>query len=295
MNLSAQINCIEKDGLILNTEFKNLLEKNNIDTYEAIWCIKNGEQVKKIKERSVTRIEIETENNKKRVFYLKRHNRKCLGISRLFAFFLSKNFVSEGRKEFTNICDFRKRNLPTVVPVAAGEKFFRFFWIDSLLLTEDCSPFLPLSDILEIRPDFFKRKGGERKKKILLRGIALLARSMHNKGLNHRDFNSTHILVNYDSGSNMPQFSLFDMQRVDKNKFLSFRWMIKSLARLFYSLPKETFNEKDRIYIFLSYKGKTDLNITDLNIIDKIQWFYINRKTAKIKKHTEKKPERKEI
>jgi len=289
MNLSANIKCIKKDGLILNAEFKNFLEKNNIDTYEAIWRIKKGKNVKEIKERSVTRIEID-EKNKKRAFYLKRHNRKYLGIFRLFAFFLSKNFVSEGRKEFINICDFRKCNLPTVVPVAAGEKFFRFFWIDSFLLTEDFSPFLSLEDLLEIQPDFFKRKEGERKKKILIREIALLAKSMHNKGLNHCDFNSTHILVNYDSSSNVPRFSLFDMQRVDKNKLLRFRWIIKSLARLFYSLPKEIFNEKDRIYLFLSYKGKTRLNI-----IDKIQWLWINGKTAKIKKHTEKKPERKEI
>lgn len=289
MNNTEKIDCIEKDGLIINAEFKNFLKKNNIDTYEAIWGIKNGQYIKKIKNRSVIRIEI-VEKNRTRVFYLKRYNRKYIGILRLPALFLSKTFVSEGRKEFVNICNFRKCNLPTVVPAAAGEKYNSFFRIDSFILTEDCSPFLPLRDLLETNPAFFKGKEGEERKKNLIKGIALLAKSMHNKGLNHRDFNSTHILVNYDSGSNIPQVSLFDMQRVDKNRLLSFRWMIKSLARTLYSLPKEIFNEKDRIYLFLSYKEKTRLNI-----IDKIQWGWINRKTEKIKKHTEKKPERKEI
>jgi len=190
--------------------------------------------------------------------------------------------------EFENICDFRKNNLPTVLPVAAGEKFSHFFWARSFLITEDFSPFISLEALLENRPQFFSDPKDENRKRILLKEIAVLARRMHQNGFNHRDFNATHILLNYNNESDIPQIALFDFQRVEKRKYFRFRWKIKSIARLNYTLPDEIFNIKDRMYILLSYKDKKSFNF-----IDRMQWFWIERKTSKIKKHTEKMIDRK--
>jgi hypothetical protein len=59
--------------------------------------------------------------------------------------------------------------------------------------------------------------------------------------------------------------------------------MIKSLARLNYTLPDELFDTEDRIHLFLSYKNKSRLQMWD-----RLQWFWIKKKTARIKRHTEK-------
>lgn len=121
-----------------------------------------------------------------------------------------------------------------------------------------------------------------RLKKNLIEKIATVARKMHESGFNHQDFNTTHILVNYKN-LNEPDIALFDLQRVSRRRFFKFRWPIKCLARLNHSLPNEIFNENDRIYLFQLYKGKKKLNMWD-----RFQLFWIKRKSARIKRHTEK-------
>ncbi len=286
-DLSSNISRIERPYLTINNEYQELLESAPFHSFESIWNFSNGETIKQIKARSVIKFEIR-HNNKKRTFYIKRHNSEFIGLSRLFPRLLPRRSLSQGRLEFENICDFRKNNLPTVVPVAAGEKFSHFFWAKSFIITEDFSPFISLESLLENRPQFLSGPKGENRKQILLKDIAVLARRMHQNGFNHRDFNATHILLNYNNGSDIPQIALFDLQRVEKRKYLRFRWKIKSIARLNYTLPDEIFNIKDKTYILLSYKDKKSFNF-----IDRMQWFWIERKTAKIKRHTEKMIDRK--
>ena len=208
-----------------------------------------------------------------------------VGFWRLFSRFFPKWGLSQGRLEFENICDFRNCGLPTVVPIAAGKKFFRFFWAKSFLITEDFSPYVSLEALLEDQPDFFTGQEAKHNKKILINEISALARKMHQNGFNHRDFNATHILLHYDNRSDVPKIALFDLQRVDKKRFLKFRWKIKSIAGLSYSLPDDLFNAEDRLYIFLAYNGKNSLNF-----LDHLQWIWIKKKMARIKRHTEKKP-----
>jgi len=194
-----------------------------------------------------------------------------------------KWILSQGRREFENICDFRRCELPTVIPLAAGEKFVSFFWAESFLITEDFAPFISLEHLLRHHPEFLMGPEGELKKRILIKEIALLARRMHQSGLNHRDFNATHILLHYGNQSDVPQIALFDLQRVDRGRFLRFRWIIKTLAEVIYSLSNQIFNKEDQIYLFKSYKRKEKLGNWD-----HFQFFWIKRKTARIKRHTEK-------
>lgn len=281
-DFSTSIDRIKLNSLIVNSKYKKVLENHHLDTFDSIFNYKGGVTAKKIKERSVIRIEIEGEHGTQ-VFYIKLHKRRFIGMKRFFSLIFPKVAVSEGRLEFENICEFRKKNLPTVAPVAAGELYHRYFWIESFLVTEAFFPFVPLEEILETDPGFFMGKSGEKRKRNLIEAISGFAVRMHSAGLNHRDYNATHILLYYQNGSDIPDFSVFDLQSVDKKKILKFRWMIKSLARVNYSLPLDIFNERDRLYLFLSYKGKSRLNFWD-----KFQWVWFKRKTAKIRKHTEK-------
>jgi heptose I phosphotransferase len=206
-----------------------------------------------------------------------------VGLRRLLAMFNSNAIVSQGRKEFENICEFRKVGLPTVNPVAMGERFFRFFWVESFLITEDFHPYISLETMLENQPEFFAGPERKQRRRALIKEISSHARKMHTSGFNHRDFNATHILTYYDKGSDTPKLALFDLQRVDKRKSFRFRWMIKSLARVNYTLPESLFDEEDRVHLLLNYKGKRKLQV-----FDRLQWFYIRRKTARIKRHTNK-------
>ncbi len=279
-DFNSSVDYIEKKHLIINRDYVEILEGLQFLSFESVWRFSDGEIIKKIKERSVIRLG-SNPGDVKRSFYLKRHNLEFIGFSKLLPFFFSRRCVSQGRLEFENICSFRNHDLPTVVPVGMGERIFRFFWAESFLITENFSPFVSLEDLLRDNPQELKGPKGEIRKRILLNEIALLARKMHGRGFNHLDFNATHILLHYEKGSDIPKLALFDLQRVDKRTFLRFRWKIKSLARLIFSLPDSLFKEDDGIHLFLSYQGKDKFNF-----LDRIQWYWIKRKTAKISRHT---------
>ncbi|MCK5508674.1 MAG: hypothetical protein KAI50_09160 [Desulfobacterales bacterium] len=286
-NFSSKIECIKKNHLIFNKEYLKVLDDMHFDSFEFVWNYQAGKTIKRIKERSVIRFEIQIAG-RKRVFYLKRHNTKFAGLQKILALFTTKPISSEGKKEFENICDFRKSGLGTVTPVIAGERSAKFFWIQSFLITEDFSPFISLEYILRDNPEFFRGERGYEKRRILINKIGRLAREMHKKGFNHRDFNATHILLHYKDESDLPDIALFDLQRVDRSSVFRFRWIIKSLSELNYTLPEDIFEEEDRNSLLLSYKNKKTLNVWDW-----LQWFWIKRKTARIKRHTDKIIDRK--
>lgn len=281
-DFSLLVHRVEREHLILNSDYQELLRYLEFDSFESIWHYQSGEAIKNIKERSIIRFRV-TSHDKERYFYLKRHKPEYIGLQRLLVPFFPKWVLSRGRREFENVCDFRKCNLPTVIPVAAGERFVHFFWVESFLITEDFAPFISLEDLLNKSPEFLMGPEGELKKGILIKEIALFARRMHQKGFNHRDFNATHILLHYETGSDIPKIALFDLQRVDRKRFLRYRWMIKSLAELNYTMPEKLFDTKDRLCLLLSYKRKNKLYAWD-----RLQWLWIKRKTARIKRHTEK-------
>jgi hypothetical protein len=281
-DFSFQIECIKKDRLIFNKDYLEVLNDVHFDSFESVWKYQDGETIKKIKARSVIRFKIQTDSGKK-YFYLKRHNTKFIGIKRILALFSQKLVLSEGKREFENICDFREKGLGTVFPVAAGERFVKFCWIQSFLITEDFSPFISLEYMLRDHPEFFMEENASDRKRNLINRIGIFARRMHEKGFNHRDFNATHILLYYKDKSDAPDIALFDLQRVARSSVLQFRWIIKSLSELNYTLPESIFNKKDRISLLLSYRGKKKLNLWGW-----LQWLWIKRKTAHIKRHTEK-------
>ncbi len=302
-NPSSKIDILKTNLVIFNREYHDILKASGLDSFEKIYAYHGGEVIKKIKDRSVIRIDLpkadnhenrtsESEKNQAKRFYLKKSNREYIGIRSVFKSFFPNWICAQGRLEFENIRAFRESDLATAAPVAAGQQFIRFLWAESFVITEDFFPFISLEDLLRQTPEFFEGADGIRRKRILIEKIGRLARKMHESGLNHRDFNATHILLRYDNQSDTPKLALFDLNRVNRRKFLRFRWIIKRLAELSYTLPDHLFDENDKITLFLSYKFKWNPPASDqanLNLWDRIQLFWIRKKTARIKRHTEKR------
>lgn len=282
LNLSSPVSVSEINGLLVNRRYETLLKDAGLDTFDGIWAYRDGRLIKEMMARSVICIEIQHQN-RIRYFYLKRHNREYLGIKRLLAVFFPRLSISQGTKEFENICAFREKALGAASPVVAGARFAGFFWAESFLMTEDAAPFVSLETLLKSESDFSALMTDPNQRRMLLREIARFAKKMHRSGLNHCDFNTNHILIHYEDGAAVPNIAMFDFQRIYKRKFLKFRWLIKSLAEFCYSLPDALFDETDRIYLFLSYKNRHEMTLWD-----RFQWFWIRKKTERIRRHTEK-------
>ena len=297
-NYCYPISCQEKLGssnerLIINKNYQNLLSDIGFITFNAVWSYESGELIKQKGERSVIRVQFPLKRShiindcqavdKDTFFYIKKHRQRINLWQRLQCTIRPAYFLTEGLKEFHNYCNFRQKTLGTAFPVAAGMKFFSFFQADSFFITQDFSPLIDLEDIVLKHPATLQGENNRTKKINILREIAVYARKMHNCGMNHKDFNATHILLqNLDT--QMPQVALFDLQRVDGNQLNRFRWPIKALAELNYTLPSSIFSESDRVFLFLSYKGKKRLSA-----IDQLQYRWICRKTDKIARHGEKR------
>ncbi|MFO7667469.1 MAG: lipopolysaccharide kinase InaA family protein [Desulfobacterales bacterium] len=279
--------------MIINQNYRNFLSDIGFTTFNAVWLCEEGKLIKHKGESSVIRIQFPLKKSynindcnivdKETFFYIKKHRQQISLLKRLRHIIRSSHFPSEGYKEFNNYCEFRRKGLGTAVPVVAGMNISSSFQADSFIITQDFTPLTDLENIILKHPETLQGEKNHMKKRALLREIALYARRMHNCGMNHKDFNATHILLN-NMDTNMPQVAVFDLQRVDRNLFNRWRWPIKALAELNFTLLPSVFSEDDRAFLFSSYKGKKYNSV-----IDRMQYRWICRKTDKIARHCKKR------
>ncbi len=270
----------DRNLLWVNPRYQDLLKTGPLKRMQGLYHGTPGERIKKMRARSVFRICLPGAQGP-RDFYLKRHRREFIGPCALFCFRSPVRCRASGPLEFQTMREFRQAGIATAPPAMAGVRHFRWLWAESFLLTEDFAPFISLEALFQDAPDFFKDHP-ERKRR-LLAAIARLARKMHQAGFNHRDFNTTHLLVHYRTEDGPPKLALFDLQRVDRLRILRFRWPVKSLARMLYSLPASLFGPGDKQALFCFYKDKPELGL-----LDRLQWRWIQGKIARIARHTEK-------
>lgn len=278
---------------LTNKDYHQLLEKIGFNTFDSIWNYNKGDLVKEKGERRVIKVQfppkddqvtIESTSEKThQTYYIKKH-RQQISLWHKFVALLSPNKTfTEGLTEFSHYCNFRKNGLGTAIPVAAGMKKTSFFHVESFLITQDYSPFVDLEYFILNKPSTLQGTPNQQKRKNILKAIALYARKMHDSNLNHKDFNATHILL-HDIESNQPEVALFDLQHVNTNRFSKFRWPIKALAELNFSLPSFIFNEEDKVFLFRNYK-----NISNLSLMDRLKYYCILKKTERIARHSKKR------
>ncbi|MFO7497114.1 MAG: lipopolysaccharide kinase InaA family protein [Desulfobacterales bacterium] len=279
----ATVQPVRMGDIWINRPYLDILNANGLNRFEAFWRFSEGELIKQIKTRSVRRFSLNSTGGQ-RHFYLKRHLREWSGWPLSGCPCFSSISRSQGLVEFDHCALFRRSGLATAHPVAAGERRAHGFWVESFFVTEDFTPFVSLEELIRERPSLFEGPDGRRVKNAWLGHIARTARRMHACGFHHLDFNATHILIHCpEPSAEKPQIGFFDLQRVSKTRLFRWRWIIKGLARLIQTLPPHLFSEADRQHLFLSYKGRSRLDFWS-----RIQWWWLKRKSERIKRHTQK-------
>jgi len=291
-DLSSPIRIRETDSseengfwrVVVNCDYIDALERAGLRSFSGYFYLQNGTPIKKVKSRSVVRVEIAGS-----VFFLKRYDKERRQIH-AHSQFSPVLYSSEGGKEFANYCVFRKNGLATAVPVAMGERIFDDGTIESFLLTKDFFPYVQIEHIIRYEPSKLAGPHNSDKRRNILRAVACYARNMHTSGFNHQDFNATHLLLSDLQGAS-PRVALFDLQRVDQNRLKKFHWSIKALAEFNYSsLENDVFSDADRIFLFRVYRNRGQ---DPLSFFEHIQWMLIQMKTKRIARHTEKNRARK--
>ena len=216
------------DGrLRVDRRFGALLRQNGIATFEALFTLRGGLCVRKIKNRSTTRIALYDGSGYRR-FYLKRHERPQW-VERVRPLLNFGRPVFGARNEWRAILRLRDAGVPTLTPVAFGEAAGC-----SLLVTEDLRTETTLLDWVNRHAVGSEpRLAHTPHKRALIDDLARLTRRMHGAGIFHQDFFLHHILTRGDGGR--PDMRVIDPGRALQQPRFPRRWIVKDLAQLNFS------------------------------------------------------------
>ena len=264
--------------------FKGLLKDNGFTSFDSFMDFTGGEVLKKITLRSITKFYL-SKDSTKYGFYLKRHRQKRRLKEKVKGVF-SALPPSEARKEFDAISALSAANVPCPGAVAYGERS-NSKEVESFLITEALDGYIQLEKmVFDFAPPLSEPM--LKKKRALIKEVAMLAARLHKAGFNHKDLYLTHILAKFDKLSGY-SLKLIDLQRVERRASGRRRWLVKDISALNYSSPVGIITRTDRLRFFKAYVGSPTLSRTDRAFIKSVV-----QKTERIAAHTVKMYKRRE-
>ncbi|HUJ78790.1 MAG TPA: glycosyltransferase [Nitrospiria bacterium] len=261
--------------LLVNGEYRSLLERHGLGTFESLMGYEEGIVVKHQKGKRIFQLRLEWEGAPI-VFYLKRHRLPLTAGQRLMHLF-GRRVYTEGGKEWESILAFHDRQLPSATPVAMGERVLPGGIQESFVLTRGLEEYEPLESLAPKR--FALPLSAERvkEKRTLIRAIAGLTAAMHWHGFYHRDFYSPHLMLRKDGPPLSPDLKLIDLQRVLAFPWLRRRWKVKDLASIHFSFQHLGLTRTDKMRFLKTYHP---LAARDRSLVSAIL-----RKTDRIARH----------
>jgi UDP-glucose:(heptosyl)LPS alpha-1,3-glucosyltransferase len=131
--------------------------------------------------------------------------------------------------------------------------------LESFLITDELRETVSLEDFCR---DWAKNAPPSRLKKALIEKVAGIARTLHENGVNHRDFYICHFLLplaDLDLVQRHEPFRLhlIDLHRVQLRNRAPRRWIVKDVAGLFFSSLDIGLSRRDVLRFMRRYSGKT--------------------------------------
>lgn len=123
--------------------------------------------------------------------------------------------------------------------------------LDSFLVTEDAGPVVSLEEYCaQWRHD----PPAFREKQDLLREVALISKSLHEGGVNHRDYYLCHFLRPL-SGPDR-RLVLIDLHRAQVRRTVPRRWLVKDVGGLYFSAMDIGLTRRDLLRFLKTYRGR---------------------------------------
>jgi tRNA A-37 threonylcarbamoyl transferase component Bud32 len=209
-----------------------VLAAAGLDTIEGAFAYRGGQELTKpslAPNRHRTRIELTDRTGCRHVLYLKRYEPEGL-IARLRRGWTYGFQAGPARVEFDNICRARIVGVPTMRTVRWGE---HCGWLGArrgyLIVTA-----VP-GEALERCGDEYLSRSGLEAGAMLAAKLAELVAALHSAGYVHRDLYAGHIFLHESPGG--VELYLIDLARMFAPRWRKFRWQVKDLAQLKFSMP----------------------------------------------------------
>ncbi len=227
-----------------------LLEREGLDTVSGAFAYAGGQELSKpgLGTRQRFRLQLTDEFGKTVEWYLKRYG-PIPWLQRL-------GRRSPARREFENIRRLQTAGVPTMHAVAMGEERDALGVRRSYIIVSE----VPGDAIERSFEDFLTRHDldGSAMKRFNDALVNLVV-SLHKSGCVHRDLYASHIFL--DEAPAGLRLYLIDLARVFAPKWRSFRWRVKDLAQLKYSMPATWVGRcwDDFLRLYLSDIGQVNI------------------------------------
>ncbi|MDH4202014.1 MAG: lipopolysaccharide core heptose(I) kinase RfaP [Phycisphaerae bacterium] len=192
-------------------------------------------------------------------FYIKKHFECGIGAILDELFHLRKPHIGAGH-ERALLDRLRTIGIDTMAVAAFGQDGKILSTQRSFLVTEELTNVASLEDICarwRTKPPTTVIK------KALLQKVAEIAKTLHNSGINHRDFYLCHFLMDTgnlqaaEMGKQPPTLYLMDLHRAQQRNEVPFRWRVKDIGGLYFSAMDIELNRTDLFRFMTLYTGKS--------------------------------------
>jgi heptose I phosphotransferase len=260
---------VHSGGALIVADAVEAMRQAGLRNFEDFMAFPGGTRIVHKRGRSVWRFEAGG-----RAFFLKRNRLHPTEAWKALAHLRLPRLGA--RTEWENILAVQAAGIPTVKPVAFGERRCGGLEIASFTVTEELYGAEPLDVV--VRREFLGRcaAGRLRRKRTLLGRLAELARRFHGAGLNHQDFYLNHFFLGGDD-----TLYLLDLQRVQRRRRVPRRSLVKDLAQLNYSAQVYGgFSRSDRLRFLRCYLQVERLGPQEKELVREVLG-----KTARIARH----------
>ncbi len=173
--------------------------------------------------------------------------------------------VLGAKNEYLAIKKLESLNIDTMKIVGYALKGWNPAQQHSFIITEDLINTISLEDFCE---PWSKTPPSFKLKYTLIQRLAYISKTLHNNGINHRDFYICHFLMDISKGMDhineqTLKVSLIDLHRAQLRENTPERWRVKDIASLYFSAMNIGLTQRDFFRFIKAYHtGSLRDNIT---------------------------------
>ncbi len=248
--------------------FRERLRRAGLGSFEQVMRCSRGRCIRRLKHRENWYLPCGDAPQDEPGLYLKKHRVRSWP-SRLRAWLGLGPGETAARREVRYVRLLTADGIEVMSVAAYGETLEPDGRLEAFLLTEELRGYEDLGRFLRRRFPPLPRRitpGRDQDLLRLIERIAEVARRFHQAGYNHRDFYCFHFFVREPSPGDF-EIRLIDLQRVQRRRWRRRRWLVKDLAQLAWSAPRDRIGLTHRLAFLRHYLGRRRLSRTDKRLL----------------------------
>ena len=183
-------------------------------------------------------------------YFIKQH--RGVGLKEIFKNLLQLRWpVISAKNEWLALQKLQRLGMAVPGLAGYGERGWNPAQRESFILMEELAPVISLEDL---SADWQQTPPPFALKHQLIEKTAEIARTLHENGVNHRDFYICHLLLDQANPEQPLKLSLIDLHRAQIRASVPERWIIKDLAGLYFSSLDAGLTKRDKLRFIKHYR-----------------------------------------